>query len=1176
MKKPLKSRGKNLYGLKLDLKMKLSLLFFMTICFVMQANSTYSQNAKVSLNIENASVEEVIDAIEEQTEFKFIFNTKSVDLNRIVTLKVSKKPIKKVLSILFANGHTIYNIEDRKILLTKGLDQIVKTVKPIRVQFQVEGTILDNNGIPLAGANIVEKGTTNGITADFDGNFTIALANENAVLIVSYIGFTTKEVPVNGQANIKVSLEENASALEEVIVVGFGTQKKANVTGATTKVDMTEILGNRPVTNAITAIQGTVPGLQITTNSGQPGDSGLGINIRGITSINGGDPLILLNNVPVSASDINPQDVETITVLKDASATAIYGARAAFGVILITTKTGSKNQAIRVEYSSTFSLAYPEDIPNKASTYDFVNALNDWGTNSFWTGQNIPTWVEFLEQNKNNPQDFPKGYAELDGLRYPLRDTDIIGSWLNDLGTIQIHNLGFSGGTEKTAYRVSGSYSNEDGIIVTDNDSFVKYNLNASITTELTSKLKSTTNIFYRKSTRKTPLGNYSNSISFNPYTPDSGNHVFDDGTEVPYDTPFNIESLKVAPKRNIDNFRFFEKLDYNLFKGFNLIGEYTYEKRNSTTVRSDNQVLTVNPDRFVLNAVNPVNTFYSKQNTQTTYSAINFYGSYNFNINDHTFTALAGANKEESSFETVFAQRNNLINVDLPSLSGATGAQINDDSFGEWAVLGYFGRINYNYREKYFLEVSGRYDGSSRFPKDNRFGFFPSFSAGWHLGKESFMSSIGFLSNLKLRGSWGKIGNQVILDDNNNPILYPAIPGLAITDYDDTGANNWLNEETGTRYSTLLLPNLVSDNFTWETVQTLNLGLDASFFNNRLTTSFDWFKRETLDMLAPGAELPSILGADAPLENVADLESKGWELAISWNDKIGALSYNIGVTMSDNQSEITKYNNPAGLIESGGNAEFYEGRKFGEIWGYQTDGYYTENDFVSGTLNTDVTSANYLTGGTLKEGVPRWEGRSPNPGDIKFIDQNKDGLINDGTNTLEDSGDRVVIGNSTRRYQYGIFGNFNYKNFDFSFLANGVGKRDLYLNNSVRFPYTNEFQVVYISQLDYWTPDNRNAYFPRNYPLGGENYDVSRSTQTKYLIDGSYLRIKNLTLGYTIPESVLKSHKITKLRLYIAGENLFSFNSYPDGINTELANQGNGATYPLLKSYSIGLNLIF
>ena len=317
--------------------------------------------------------------------------------------------------------------------------------------------------------------------------------------------------------------------------------------------------------------------------------------------------------------------------------------------------------------------------------------------------------------------------------------------------------------------------------------------------------------------------------------------------------------------------------------------------------------------------------------------------------------------------------------------------------------------------------------------------------------------------------------------------------------------------------------------------------------------------------MLIPGAELPGVLGTSAPTQNAADLQTTGWELAMGWQDQKGDFSYSMGFTLSDNQGKIIKFDNPAGLL-----SQFYVGQTIGEIWGYTTDGYYTEDDFVEGSLNED------LMGGTLKEGIPNWEGRNQNPGDIKFVDLNGDGLITDGNNTLEDPGDRSIIGNNTRRYQYGLYGNAAFKNFDLSVLLNGVGKRDIYQNNSVRFPYTNEFQVVYISQLDYWTPENREAYFPRNYPLGGVNYGISRSTQTKYMLNGAYMRIKNITLGYSLPQSILSKIGIDKFRIFVAGENVFDFNDYPDGINTELANKSNGATYPYMRSYSVGANLTF
>lgn len=1022
----------------------------------------------------------------------------------------------------------------------------------LSAQIEVTGNI-NSEEEPLIGVNISEKGTTNGTVTDFDGNYNITVKGPDAVLIYSYTGYQTVEKVVGTQSTIDLTMVFDAARLDEVVVVGFGTKKKAHVTGAASSVEMVDVLANRPITNTMEALQGSIPGLQITNNSGQPGPSGLGINIRGMTSINGGAPLILLNNVPVTVEDINPQDVESVTVLKDAAATSIYGARAAFGVVLITTKRGVANQPVKFNYSSTFSMNTAEDIPEKASTYDFVNALDTWGVDAFWTGQDIDSWVGFLDEYRNNPASFPEGYATKDGLRYPLVDTDVIGEWFDESGATHIHNFDFSGGSDNSTYRVSLGYSDQDGIIVTRNDSYRKYNLNASLTTNLSSRLTATTNILYRNSILRDPLGSYGSAISFNTYTPASGNHVFDDGTEIPYFTPANIEKLKVAPKTLNDNIRLFGKLKYNLLKGLNLNGEYTFQKSNYDRETSDNQVLTVNPERFTLNAVDPVNTFYRRENSRTLYSALNIYLDYAMDLGSHNFTLLTGFNQESSDQNGFWIRKTNLINVDLPSISGASGTVTGDDSFGQWSVRGVFGRLNYNYNEKYFLEASGRYDGSSRFPEGSRFGFFPSFSAGWHLGREAIFESIQFLSDLKLRASWGEIGNQ------NTPSLYPAVPGMPVQNAD------WLNESSGVPYVTLGIPNLVSSAFTWERVRTLNFGFDAVFLEGRLSSSFDVFKRETNGMLIPGAELPAILGADAPTQNAADLESKGWELALDWSDKKGSFSYTIGATLADNRAIITKFDNPAGLL-----SQYYEGQEIGEIWGYVTEGYYTESDFASGTLDEN------LLGGTLNEGIPFWEGRKQNPGDIKYQDLNGDGIINDGNNTLSDPGDRQIIGNNTRRYQYGLFGNVSYKDFDLAFLANGVGKRDIYQNNSVRFPYTNEFQVVYISQLDYWTAENRDAYFPRNYALGGVNYGISRSTQTKYLLNGAYLRLKNLTLGYRLPTKILDRLRINNLRIYIAGENLLDINDYPDGINTELRNRGNGATYPYLRTYSTGVNINF
>ena len=1026
-------------------------------------------------------------------------------------------------------------------------------------QKTINGKVTDQAGIALVGATIVVKGTAKGTSTDFDGNYSITV-NESDILNISYIGYIDQDIAVAGKTIINISLEEDTSVLDEVIVVGYGTQKKENVTGAISNVKVGDILQNRPNTNILSALQGVVPGMQITTNSGEPGSLGLTANIRGFTSINGGAPLFLLDNVEIAVGDINPQDIESVTVLKDVAASSIYGARAAFGVVLLTTKKGKKNTNAKFSYSLTTSISSPEDLPEKASTFDFINALNDWGLQNYWTGQDIPTWVGFLDEYKANPSAYPNGIAtDTNDLDYALVDQDLWGTLFSDNAFSQIHNLSITGGSEKISYRVSSGYSEENGIIITNNDRYKKYNINANLNVDISDKLSSTTNLFYVRTNRTTALSSFSRTVNYPTWVAIDGNHVFQDGTEIPYNTAINFEKLRTPPQRFENNFRVYQQLKYEVVKDLNVIGEYTFERKTTDFYSNDPKLTTVNPTSFEVIGVDPATSFYQRTNEKNNYITLNGYVNYTKSIKNHNFKAVAGFNREERKIEQFTARKENLTNLDLPSLSQATGTATVDDRFAEWAVIGYFGRLNYNFNEKYFLEGNIRLDGSSRFPSEDKFSSFTSFSAGWNVMKESFMKNVDFIDIFKLRASYGELGNQNN-NVNNRFDVYPSIGQF-------TGSSiGWIDPNTGLRAFTINTPNrLISPSFTWERVETTNFGLDTRFFNNKLSASFDIFTRNTLDMLTSSAELPAVLGTGEPLGNSADLQTKGWEVEIKWQHKINDFSYNLGVSISDSESEITKFDNEEGLL-----SQYYVGRKIGEIWGYTTDGFYTVDDFVDGSLNAG------LTGGTLKEGIPAFKGVSQNPGDVKYKDLNGDGEIFSGNSTLGDSGDLSVIGNSQRRYQYGVFGNMTYKNFDLAFLFNGVGKRDVWQNNPIRFPYVGEFNVMFAHQLDYWTPDNTNAFFPRNYPRGAVNYGNSRRVQTKYLLNGAYLRLKNLTIGYNIPKDVLNKVGIDKIRLFASAENLFTIDDLPKGINTELRNKGNGATYPFSRSFSVGLNLQF
>ncbi|MEL4308205.1 SusC/RagA family TonB-linked outer membrane protein [Joostella sp. CR20] len=1042
-------------------------------------------------------------------------------------------------------------------LLTLGLFLLISVVA-FAQQTVVTGTVFDSSGMPVPGVNVQLKDAKSGTATDFDGKYEITVNSSETALMFSYVGFLTQEIVVGGRSTINVTLEEDVAQLDEVVVVGYGTQKKENLTGAVSSVKMQDVLGDRPIVNPVESLQGMIPGMQVTSTSGQPGSQGLGIQIRGATSLNGGSALILMDNVPVNFGDINPQDIETITVLKDAAAASIYGARAAFGVVLITTKKGSKNQKLKFNYSGTTSINYPENLPTKASTYDFINALQDFGQDTFWIGQDIDTWVDYLEEYKNNPGAYPEGVAyDENGQEYPLKDTSLLEDFLDEGGFSQIHNFSFNGGGENVAYRVSTGYTEVDGIMVTDNDKTKKNTVNAYLKADLSSKIASTSNVLFTATDTNFPIGDYGRAVNYSPFARE-GFYTDEEGNETPYYTPENQERFGVSTNRKTSNIRLFQKLEYNPIPGLNFTGEYTYEQKYRDFYSGDNQQEYIHPESLSTFGGVPESTFYRKANDKEVSHLINMYGSYTKSFGNHNFKFLAGMNREDVDFEYFYIRKTDLISVDLPSISTATGVLEGDDSFYGYATLGYFGRLNYNYKEKYFIELNGRYDGSSRFAEDDRYGFFPSASVGWTVTKENFMKNVGFLNHLHFRGSYGEIGNQNVTRGGSQQ-YYPYLPEIGVTNA------SWLDESTGLRYRTLGLPDLVSAGFTWETVRSANFGVDIRMFKNKFSGSFDIYERKTLDMITVGAQLPATLGASPPDTNAADLKSSGWELSVNWKDKIGDFSYNIGATLSDGQSEITKFDNPGGLI-----SEYYAGQQIGEIWGYVSDGFYTVDDFEEGTLDEN------LMNGTLKEGVPVFQGRSPNPGDTKYKDLNGDGIIFSGEGTLDDPGDRQVIGNTTRRYQYGIFGGANFKGFDFSFILNGVGKRDLWRNDPIRFPFVGEFNIIYDHQMDYWTPENTDAYFPRNYVNGGVNYGNSRLTQTKYLLDGSYLRIKNLTFGYSLPKSVLDKIKMDKVRIFVMGENLYSFDDLPDGINTELANQGQGAAYPYLTSYSLGVNISF
>ncbi|MEG1748981.1 MAG: TonB-dependent receptor [Tannerellaceae bacterium] len=1138
---------------------------------------TYAQHQQVRLSGNNLTLKSAFKQVEQQTKLFVDYNTQ--DLNDSQTLKSipQGKNVQEVMDLLLQDSGCQITFKNGHIIISK---QKVETGKSKKIT----GTILDNAGIPVIGANVIQKGTTNGVITDLDGHFSMEIP-EGGILQISYIGYNTKEINVTGQNVLNVSLVEDTQALDEVVVIGFGTQKKANLTGAVSTVKMEEVMGDRPVTSVSQALQGSMPGLQVTTTTGKPGKA-MSLNIRGTNRIDidqygSGDPLVLVDNVPMDINMISPSDIETITVLKDAASAAIYGARAAFGVILITTKRSDKDQKVRINYNNNFAFSTPQSLIKKASPMETVRFYDDMGYKSGrygMGGQNIESWLGYLTEYETNPDKYPLGYhIDEKGQRYDLKEVNHLERMMDKSGFQQTHNISVDGGTKKSAYRVSFGYLNEDGILVTDKDSYSRYNVSSYLNTEVTSWFSIQADIKYANSTADEP--NMSSLRAWNPfrlaqllpsYYPEGDVEI--GGETLPIGTPaWNIQNSPLKTEKK-DDIRLFGKATFKPFEGLQINAEYTFNRTNFSLNEYNKKMAYVNAEKAFQKAyTHNGNTLYKLDERHINYNAINLYGSYDKTWGDHQASVMGGFNQEYSYEQKLWGQKLDVVNPDHPSLAGSSGTQTTSDSYDEYALRGLYYRLSYNYKGKYMVETNGRYDGSSKFPKDNRFGFFPSVSAGWRVSEESFMDfSKEYLTNLKIRGSFGQVGNQAIKNY--------AYLGTMETKDGWLADNNW--------YIARMAPGLFSSSFTWEKVETLDFGFDMGLFNNRMDVVFDWYRRDTKGMLAPGKELPSVLGTNAPLENSADLRTKGWELAISWRDRIGKdWRYNVGINIYDSRSRITRFDNPTEALvdrNNKGGKTFREGQEIGEIWGFVTDRYYTEDDFSF----IDEEKGVY----TLKEGVPTIDPfiRDPRPGDILFADLDGNGQIDaKGDDTAKNPGDRKIIGNTSRRFPFSINAGVGWKGFDLSLFFQGVGKRDIIVGTDspsqfLAWPHTNvdnadAAATVLAHHLDYWTPENRDAYYPRLGNQSGINQGTdgfNRRTQTKYMKNGAYLKLKNITLSYTFPEEWLKKTKVIQsLKVFFSGEDLWTIHHLYDGMDPEQTMNINDL-YPFMKKSSFGINV--
>lgn len=1051
-------------------------------------------------------------------------------------------------------------------------NEVTTTVQQTK---KITGNVTNTAGEPIIGATVLEKGnTTNGTITDIDGNFTINLP-ANATLSISYIGYITQEIQVGYQTSFKVVLKDDTKTLDEIIVVGYGSQKKANLTGAVSSVKMDEALGDRPLLNAADALQGAVPGLFVSNGGNAPGTS-KSFQIRGAYSLgvknsdgtygNTIKPLVLIDNVEGDIDMINPEDIESINVLKDAASAAIYGARAAGGVILVTTKRPKGASRFELNYNNNFAFGKAVNLPKQAPLMDYLQAYLDCGySDAYWSlgSPSVSKWMEYLTAYQKDPSSFNTVgdgiYVDESGVPYYLNEKDLYKNFM-ETSFQMTHNISASGGTDKLRYRISGGYNSNDGVLISDRDKFERMNVNSFISADVTKWFTQEITMSYAHSLQTSPggMGGVYNTrlVSYYPEgeLPASVNTLADE--DLPLFTPRNQILYSNPVNNKNDNPRIFLKSILKPLKGLEAVFEYTFDKNiydyHWYTGQYDYTTIQGGSSKSF------VDDYLRKYKQHTNYNSINVYATYNKDFGNHHFKVMAGFNQESSYQETLDTYSYNQAVLDVPAMSSGTGTIKATDSYSEYAIRGGFFRVNYNYLDKYLLEVNGRYDGSSKFPKSSRFGFFPSVSAGWQIAQERFMNSTRhWLDGLKLRASYGVIGNQ-----NINP--YTFTPSMSV----NNKATSWIIDDT---YVTSIssLPALVSQNFTWEKVGTINVGLDVNLFNNRLSGVFEWYQRNTNGMLAPGVQLPAVVGASAPYQNTADMRTRGWELSLNWRDQIGKVGYRIGFNLSDYKSEIIKYDDNAAtkLLSS-----YYPGQTLGEIWGYVVDGYYTVDDFV------DTSSWQ------LKEGVTSINGYNVRPGDVKFKnlrdDDTSTNVITSGDNTFDNPGDRKVIGNTTPRYQYGINLGMNYAGFDLNVILQGTGKRDYWISNVLTFPMNGDnFVPLFEGLSDYWMPKdpdngdwsavNPNAKYPRIYGNRGNSGSNQRQSD-KYLSDASYLRIKNITLSYKLPKKWVNQIFLNQMKAFVSIENVATFTSLPSGIDPERIEWN----YPAFRTVSFGVNI--
>lgn len=1052
----------------------------------------------------------------------------------------------------------------KKLVLTAFLCVLGGAISALAQTRQVDGTVRDAGGNTLPGVSVIEVGTSNGALTDENGKFSIDVP-AGSILKFASLGYKDEEVTVTSSTtSVSVVMNEDMELLDEVVVVGFATQKKINVTGAVGTVD-SDALAAVPVQNALQALQGHIPGLTITQSDGQLNTKS-SINVRGIGTIgqgSNGDVLVLIDGVEGDLSLINPQDIENISVLKDAAASSIYGSRAPFGVILVTTKKGTKGKA-KINYNNSFRFNTPLNMPEQMDSYTWALFFNDASNNAGWGDRvgvdQMQRIIDFME-GRISYNTIPEGDYWSNGYNLANDNVDYYDVFYKDVTFSQEHNLSVSGGTDVVNYYISANYLSDGGKMKWGGDGLARYNVFGKIDAQLRPWVKVGYSSRYIRSDYHKPShmdDNFFQEIGRQswPVSP-----LYD-----PNGILFNDHVLNMRDGGQTTNNQTVTQQQINItlepLKGLRIVADGTYKN----TIDYDHVVWQPYAQTAV-DGISKGTEWYqndvSESSVKNDYYNFNVYADYEHLFKDaHYLKVMAGFQGEGLNYRNVWARKYGVMVSEVPTIDAANGLDRNGEEipsqvsggYASWATAGFFGRVNYNYKERYLLEANLRCDGSSRFRQDTRWGLFPSVSVGWNIANEPFFKPAKkVVDMLKVRASWGSLGNQ------NTTSYYPTYTTMP---YAASGGSWIIN---GVKPNTSWAPGLISTSLTWETVESVNVGLDFALFNSRLSGSFDWFQRDTRNMVGPADELPAILGTSVPVTNNTDLRTRGWEAELMWKDNVGAFNYSARVVVSDSKAVVMKYSNPSGTID-----KYYAGMEWGEFWGYET----------IGIAKTDEEMNEHLA--TLPNGGQSNLGSDWQAGDVMYKDLNGDGKIDSGSYTLKDHGDMKVIGNTTPRYNFGIDLSVAWKGVDLRVFIQGVGMRQYMQSSRYFFGATSDVwqSMGLVQHADYFRDDekhplglNLDSYYPR--PVWGT--DKNRKMQTRWVQDASYARLKNLQLGYTFPVKWTEKIGVSNLRVFFSGENLFTVTKMSDIFDPEtISGTSLGNVYPLSRTYSFGVNVTF